>query len=67
MLYWIMTGIHAVHLSAGIAVVVVVAVLFWRQVIPVQGSTMEGVATYWHFVNSVWLVLYPLLYLVGRS
>jgi cytochrome c oxidase subunit 3 len=67
MLYWIMTGIHAVHLSAGIAVVMAVAVLFWRRVIPVQGSTMEGVATYWHFVDSVWLVLYPLLYLVGRS
>lgn len=67
MMYWIMTGIHAVHLSAGIGVVIVVAVLFWRRVIPVQGSTMEGVATYWHFVDSVWLVLYPLLYLVGRS
>jgi len=67
MLYWIMTGIHAVHLSAGIAVVIVVIVLFRRQVIPVQGSTMEGVATYWHFVDSIWLVLYPLLYLVGRS
>jgi len=67
MLYWIMTGIHAVHLCAGIAVVTAVAVLFWRQIVPVQGSTMEGVATYWHFVDSVWLVLYPLLYLVGRS
>ncbi len=67
MLYWIMTGVHAVHLSAGIAVVITVAVLFARRVIPVQGSTMEGVATYWHFVDSVWLVLYPLLYLVGRS
>jgi cytochrome c oxidase subunit III len=67
MLYWIMTGIHAVHLSAGIAVVIAVAVLFWRRTIPVQGSTMVGVATYWHFVDSVWLVLYPLLYLVGRS
>ena len=67
MLYWIMTGIHAIHLSAGIAVVVAVAVLFWRRVIPVQDSTMEGVATYWHFVDLVWLVLYPLLYLVGRS
>ena len=67
MLYWIMTGIHAVHLSAGIAVVITVAVLFARRVVPVQDSTMEGVATYWHFVDSVWLVLYPLLYLVGRS
>jgi cytochrome c oxidase subunit III len=67
MLYWIMTGVHAVHLSAGIVVVIVVMVLFWRRAIPVQDSTMEGVATYWHFVDSVWLVLYPLLYLVGRS
>jgi len=67
MLYWIMTGIHAIHLSAGILVVATVAVLFWRRIIPVQDSTMEGVATYWHFVDSVWLILYPLLYLVGRS
>jgi cytochrome c oxidase subunit III len=66
-LYWIMTGIHAVHLSAGIAVVLVVLILFERGIIPVQGSTMEGVAIYWHFVDSVWLLLYPLLYLVGRS
>lgn len=65
--YWIMTGIHAVHLSGGIAIVLVVLVLFKRRVIPVQGSTMEGVAIYWHFVDSVWLVLYPLLYLAGRS
>lgn len=65
--YWIMTGIHAVHLSAGIAVVCAVFILFKRSVIPVQGSTMEGVAIYWHFVDSVWLVLYPLLYLTGRS
>lgn len=62
-----MTGIHAIHLSAGILVVAVVATLFRRDVIPVQASTMEGVATYWHFVDSVWLFLYPLLYLAGRS
>jgi cytochrome c oxidase subunit III len=67
MLYWIMTGIHAIHLSAGVLVVVTVAVLFARRVIPVQGSTVEGVAIYWHFVDSVWLVLFPLLYLGGRS
>ncbi len=67
MMYWIMTGIHAIHLSAGIAVDIAVLLLFWRRILPIQGSTMEGVATYWHFVDSVWLVLYPLLYLVGRS
>jgi cytochrome c oxidase subunit III len=66
-LYWVMTGVHAIHLSVGIGVVLFVFVLFRRRVIPVQGSTMDGVALYWHFVDSVWIVLYPLLYLGGRS
>lgn len=66
-LYWVMTGIHAVHLTAGIIVIAAIFVLFERRVIPVQGSTMEGVAIYWHFVDCVWLLLYPLLYLAGRS
>lgn len=66
-LYWIMTGVHAIHLSAGIAIVIVVMVLFKRGTIPVQGSTMEGLAIYWHFVDTVWIFLYPLIYLAGRS
>ncbi|MBV9457805.1 MAG: cytochrome c oxidase subunit 3 [Bradyrhizobium sp.] len=66
-LYWIMTGIHAIHLTAGIGVVIVVLTLFWRETIPVQGSTMEGVAIYWHFVDTVWIFLFPLIYLAGRS
>ncbi len=65
-LYWIMTGIHAIHLTAGIGIVIVVMNLFWRGTIPVQGSTMEGVAIYWHFVDTVWIFLYPLIYLAGR-
>lgn len=67
MMYWVMTGIHAVHLSAGVLVVLAVAVLFQRRILPVQASTAEGVAIYWHFVDCVWLILFPLLYLVGRS
>jgi cytochrome c oxidase subunit 3 len=65
--YWIMTGIHAVHLSAGVGIVLVVFILFKRQAIPVQGSTMEGVAIYWHFVDTIWIILFPLLYLAGRT
>ncbi|MCA6124419.1 cytochrome c oxidase subunit 3 [Bradyrhizobium sp. WSM 1704] len=66
-LYWIMTGIHAIHLSAGVVVVIAVMIIFGRRIIPVQGSTMEGVAIYWHFVDSVWIFLYPLIYLAGRA
>jgi heme/copper-type cytochrome/quinol oxidase subunit 3 len=66
-LYWIMTGVHAIHLTAGIVIVLVVMTLFKRGTIPVQGSTMEGVAIYWHFVDTVWIFLYPMIYLVGRT
>ena len=66
-LYWIMTRVHAMHLTAGIGVVIVVMTVFKRGTIPVQGSTMEGVAIYWHFVDTVWIFLYPLIYLAGRS
>lgn len=66
-LYWVMTFIHALHLTGGILVVLTVFTLFKRRVIPVQGSTMEGLALYWHFVDTVWIILYPLLYLVGRA
>jgi cytochrome c oxidase subunit 3 len=66
MLYWVMTGIHAVHLTAGILIVLTVALLFERHIVPLQASTTEGVAIYWHFVDCVWLVLFPLLYLIGR-
>ena len=65
-LYWVMTGVHAIHLSAGIGIVIAVMVLFGRGTIPVQGSTMEGVAIYWHFVDTVWIFLFPLIYLAGR-
>lgn len=66
MMYWVMTGIHAVHLTAGILVVLTLAFLLHRRILPVQPSTAEGVAIYWHFVDCVWIVLFPLLYLVGR-
>ena len=66
-LYWIMTAVHAVHLSVGIVVVAVVTIMFWRRVLPVQDSTLGGVALYWHFVDCIWIVLYPLIYLGGRS
>ena len=65
--YWVMTGVHAIHLTAGIGVVGVLAALYWRRATQVQSPAIRGVAAYWHFVDTVWIVLYPLLYLPGRS
>lgn len=65
--YWVMTSVHAVHLATGIVAVAILAALLWRRAIAVQTPAVFGVATYWHFVDTVWIILFPLLYLVGRS
>src|SRR5260221_3505458 len=66
-LYWVMTGVHAIHLAIGIAIVGTFAVMLWRRLMPIESPAMLGVATYWHFVDTVWIILFPLLYLVDRS
>jgi cytochrome c oxidase subunit 3 len=65
--YWVMTSVHAIHLATGLVVVGVLASLLWRRTLPIQTPAIQGVATYWHFVDTVWIVIFPLLYLVGRS
>jgi cytochrome c oxidase subunit 3 len=66
-LYWVMTGVHAVHLFIGISVTVAMTLgLYWRKLPPISPA-FEGLALYWHFVDIVWVMLLPLLYLVGRT
>jgi len=66
-LYWAMTGLHAVHVIVGMSVLAVIALLVGRQKnLPAKRTTIELAALYWHFVDIVWLYLYPLLYLVNR-
>ncbi len=65
--YWVMTGVHALHLAIGIGIVGVFAFILWRRLLPIESPAMLGVATYWHFVDTVWIILFPLLYLVNRS
>jgi cytochrome c oxidase subunit 3 len=66
--YWVMTGVHAVHLTAGIALVLRLVFLAWRGLIDLSDNPqMPVTGLYWHFVDIIWMTLYPLLYLVGRS
>ncbi len=65
-LYFVMTGLHAVHLTIGI---VGVGAFAWatgtRRSWPTPGR-IDTMALYWHFVDVIWILLYPLLYLVER-
>lgn len=66
-LYFVMTGLHAVHMIIGIVILLVMLWLAWRGVItPGYFSPLETTGLYWHFVDIVWIFLFPLLYLVGR-
>jgi cytochrome c oxidase subunit 3 len=67
-LYWVMTGIHAAHLLVGIGAL---AVIGWRAnggaYSRAYNSPVRVVSLYWHFVDVVWIFLFALIYLPGRS
>jgi cytochrome c oxidase subunit 3 len=67
-LYFAMTGLHALHLGAAILACLWLAFRLPRQArAGAAGEAVELVGLYWHFVDVVWIFLYPLLYLVGRA
>jgi cytochrome c oxidase subunit 3 len=66
--YWIMTGVHAVHVTCGLIAVLRLIIASRRNFAWLTGSASEdATALYWHLVDVIWIVLYPLLYLVGRA
>lgn len=60
--YFTMTGCHALHLIGGLVPVTVVGLRALRG--RVDGGKVELVGLYWHFVDLVWIFLFPLLYLI---
>jgi len=65
-LYFIMTGIHALHMVIGIGIMLVM--LTWAirgRFGPRYYAPVEVAGLYWHFVDIVWIFLFPLLYLLG--
>ena len=67
-LYFIMTGLHAIHMIIGLGIMT--WMLWWcrRGIITADYySPIEVSGLYWHFVDIVWIFLYPLIYLLGRN
>ena len=64
--YWISTGIHAIHLTIGVFVTLTLALSVLVRRVVADSPAVETVALYWHFVDTVWIVLYALIYLPGR-
>ncbi len=64
-LYYMMTGLHAIHVTIGIGVLAVMGVLASRGAFSAHYDTpLELGAMYWHLVDAIWIFLWPLLYLL---
>jgi cytochrome c oxidase subunit 3 len=67
-LYFLMTAAHAVHMTVGVGVLAVLVVLAARgKLLGERASPVHVSGLYWHFVDIVWVWLYPLLYLIGAG
>jgi cytochrome c oxidase subunit 3 len=70
MFYWIyfaMTGMHAIHMVIGVGVLAVILFFSARgRYGPEYHNPVEVTGLYWHFVDIIWIFLFPLLYLLGR-
>ena len=66
-LYFVMTGLHSLHVIIGVVSLAVLAVQAWRGKFSKDYyNPIEVGGLYWHFVDIVWVFLFPLLYLVAR-
>jgi cytochrome c oxidase subunit 3 len=67
-IYYTMTGLHAVHMLVGLGIIAVIARNTARGRYNLEDhNSIEIAGLYWHFVDVIWIFLYPLLYLMDRS
>jgi cytochrome c oxidase subunit III len=67
-LYFALTGLHALHMVIGFGILSVIAWMAHKgRFSPEWNTPVEVSGLYWHFVDIVWIFLFPLLYLVDRA
>ena len=64
-LYYVMTGLHGLHVLVGVCVLFVMLMLLLKEKInPTHVTPLENSGLYWHLVDMIWIFLYPLFYLI---
>ena len=67
-LYFAMTGLHGIHVIIGAGMLLAATVWIHRRRTNREGAyKVELVALYWHFVDTIWIFLWPMFYLMGQA
>ena len=67
-LYFAMTGMHALHMVVGVGIFTAITFMAWKgRFGPDYYTPLENAGLYWHFVDIIWIYLFPLLYLIDRK
>jgi cytochrome c oxidase subunit 3 len=65
--YYSLVGLHAFHVSAGLIMLSIVLLLgLAGRVGPEQSARVDVLSMYWHFVDAVWVVVFTVVYVLGR-
>ena len=66
-LYFAMTGLHALHMVVGCGIIIYMIRAAWKgRFTPDYMTPIDIAGLYWHFVDIIWIFLFPLLYLIDR-
>jgi cytochrome c oxidase subunit 3 len=66
--YFFMTGFHAIHMIVGLGIMTTILIMAHKgRFGPEYYTPVEVSGLYWHFVDIVWIFLFPLLYLIGHT
>jgi cytochrome c oxidase subunit 3 len=64
-LYYVMTGLHGLHVLVGVCVLSIMLILLLKKKIgETHFTALENSGLYWHLVDIIWIFLYPLFYLI---
>lgn len=63
--FYLLTGFHGAHVTVGVIYLLTLAFLAWRgRLGPEKALNVEIAGLYWHFVDVIWIVIFPLVYLI---
>jgi cytochrome c oxidase subunit III len=64
--YYSLVGLHATHVTFGLVMLTIVAILSVAGHVRTQSARIDVLSLYWHFVDAVWVVVFTVVYIIGR-